>query len=94
MAVQAKTELDGVCRIRADVIENGPVGQTYPRTFLNLPFNISAEKLKDCMREKHIYIGLEQEHILYISPLNLKQQELETVISALKSCLLESQGEC
>lgn len=93
MAVQAKTELDGVCRIQADVIENGPVGQTYPRTFLNLPFNISAEKLKDCMRKKHIYIGLEQEHILCISPLNLKQQELETVITALKSCLLESQEE-
>lgn len=94
MAVQIKQELDGVCGIRAAIIEKGPVGQRYPRTFLNLPLNISAEKLKENMKKRHIYIGLEQEHILYISPLNLKQQELETVIKALKSCLLESQGEC
>lgn len=93
MAIQVKTELDGVCGIKATIREKGPVGQSYPRTFLALPFHISAEKLKESMRKRHIYIGLEQGNAIYISPLNLKQHELETVIETLKNCLMESQEE-
>ncbi len=93
MAVQAKTELDGVCGVKAAIVENGPVGQSYPRVFLYLPINMSAKKLKEKMRKKHIYIGMENDHAIYISPLNLTHQELETVIEVLHSCLADRQEE-
>jgi len=69
------------------VLDHGPVGQAYPRSLGIVTGGFSAEKLADLLREHNpgIYIGIDTEHknAIYISPLNLKDDEVETVISVL-----------
>lgn len=77
-------EESGCCTTR--IVPYGPVGQTYPRLFIDLKDGLSARALEKGMRDAAIYIGRQGESTLYISPLNLTVQEAETVTKTL--CLL------
>lgn len=66
--------------IRLEIIEYGPVGQTYPRLFCYLPKEKDTEEIVKRMREKHIYIGEERaDKVVYLSPLNLTKEEADIV---------------
>lgn len=79
------------CRrvLRSEIVNRGPVGQYYPRLFLYLAQDGDADAVARNMLGKHIYIGVEKErNAIYISPLNLTEEEVTIVMEALKSCLL------
>ena len=70
--------------------ERGPVGQTYPRAFLKLPEGLKPEEAAARMRSRGIYIGTDPlRHAVYVSPLNLTEEETDTVIRALKDVINE-----
>lgn len=86
--------LKGLNRMMADIIdkagavklytvEKGPVGQTYQRLFMDITNGKSAKDAEKHMREKGIYIGRQGESTLYISPLNLTEDEAITVAETL-----------
>lgn len=69
----------------------GPVGQQYPRLFVNPPETMDVTRLVTKMRECGIYIGCDRmNNALYISPLNLTEEEAEIVGRTLLACM---QGE-
>ncbi len=77
-------------KVRGEVVHRGPVGQTYPRAFGYLGQDMKAEKLAEAMRKRCIYIGLEPEkNAVYLSPLNLKEEEAQTVAEALLDCIAQ-----
>ena len=73
---------------RTQLLEYGPVGQTYPRALGIITANFKAEELAAMMREHNpgIYIGVDKENekAVYISPLNLNDSEVGIVASALE----------
>lgn len=71
----------GRCETR--IVPYGPVGQTYPRLFIDLADGVSARKLEKQMREAAIYIGRQGEKTVYISPLNLTVEEADIVAKTL-----------
>lgn len=72
----------------SEIVKRGPVGQHYPRLYLYLTRDKDAGTVVGKMRDKHIYIGLEKEkNAIYISPLNLNEEEVEIVMETLKGCL-------
>jgi len=74
--------------IRTRIVPYGPVGQTYPRLYIEMPTGVCAQEAAQRMLEKQIYIGVEKaENCLYVSPLNLNDQEAETVKHALLACI-------
>ena len=76
----------------ARIVPYGPVGQTYPRVFGYLRQPGLARRVQAAMREKHIYIGLEEaENAVYCSPLNLTEEECTAVEGALAECLQAGQ---
>ncbi len=78
---------DDRCRCR--IVPYGPVGQSYPRLFLDLGEGLTASALEAGMRNKYIYIGREGEETLYISPLNLTEEEADTVARTLYQLIME-----
>lgn len=79
------------CRmvLRSEIVNRGPVGQHYPRLFLYLAQDGNAEAVARHMLGNHIYIGVEKErNAIYISPLNLKEEEVTVVMETLKKCLM------
>ena len=79
------------CRmvLRSEIVNRGPVGQHYPRLFLYLAQDGDAEAVARHMLGNHIYIGVEKErNAIYISPLNLKEEEVTVVMETLKECLM------
>lgn len=73
--------------LRAEIVNCGPVGQTYPRAFGYCEQPGQAEAIVQEMRRRRIYIGLEGSQAIYISPLNLEPDEVQQVATALKECL-------
>ena len=70
--------------LAARIVPYGPVGQTYPRVFVRLPETVKAAAVRGGMLGEGIYIGAsERDNDLYISPLNLTQDEAKTVIEKL-----------
>ena len=66
------------------------MGQTYPRAFLKLPEGLKPEEAAARMRSLGIYIGTDpHRHAVYVSPLNLTEEETDTVIRALKDVINE-----
>lgn len=78
----------GCCNVR--IVPFGPVGQTYPRLFIDLKPGISAQKLEQQMRQASIFIGRQGDSTLYISPLNLTEAEADTVAATLHQMILEA----
>lgn len=74
-----------ICRI----VPSGPVGQTYPRLFVDLEEGADAAKIEKQMQESGIYIGREGDHTLYISPLNLTDSEADIVAGKLSQLIAE-----
>lgn len=70
------------------IVNRGPVGQTYPRLFLFLKEEANGQKIVKEMYKRGIYIGYEKsQHALYISPLNLTEEEADTVGKNLEEVL-------
>lgn len=73
-----------------EIVSYGPVGQTYPRVFMFLNCDNAAVQVKQKMLERHIYIGIEDaQNAIYISPLNLNEEELQVVTENLVAILQE-----
>lgn len=65
-------------------VEQGSVGQDYPRAFAHLECGVTAKEMAAYMRSRRIFIGTdERENTLYISPLNLTEEECGEVCAAL-----------
>jgi len=65
---------------KMEMVYQGPVGQEYPRLFIYLNEEAEAGSVKKSMSQKHIYIGTEPgPNALYISPLNLTDEEAQVV---------------
>lgn len=70
--------------LAARIVPWGPVGQSYPRVFAGLPEALRAAEVRDRMRGEGVYIGVsERENEVYISPLNLTEDEADAVIEKL-----------
>ena len=73
------------------IVPFGPVGQTYPRVFGKCKKSSQALGITTKMKAKKIYIGCDQwTNQIYISPLNLKPEEVEIVEKSLEEILRES----
>lgn len=71
------------------IVSYGPVGQAYPRLFMDVHSPKRAALIADRMREQGIYIGCdEMDGAVYVSPLNLSMDEADAVGKALVSCLM------
>ena len=85
--IAERLEANPRCRCR--IVSSGPVGQTYPRLFIDLEDGLDAEAVEKGMREKGIYIGREGCHTVYISPLNLTDDEARIVAETLDRGIAE-----
>ena len=72
------------------IVPYGPVGQTYPRLFIDLNEGVSARELERQMRANGVYIGRQGESTVYISPLNLTKSEADTVARLLRRLIAEA----
>lgn len=71
-----------------EIVNKGPVGQSYPRLFLFLETATDGQRIVKEMYERGIYIGCEKnKNALYISPLNLTDGEADIVGRNLKEIL-------
>ncbi len=71
-----------------EIINRGPVGQTYPRLFLRLKEGADGDRIVKKMYERGIYIGYDKgRHALYVSPLNLTREEADVVGKNLKEVM-------
>ena len=74
--------------IMLKIVEQGPVGQKYPRLFCYLSEKNSSEKIVSFLRKERIYIGEDRiNNAVYISPLNLYKEEADVVAEALCKAL-------
>ena len=74
--------------IMLKMVEQGPVGQKYPRLFCYLSEKNSSEKIVSFLRKKRIYIGEDRiNNAVYISPLNLYKEEADVVADVLCKAL-------
>lgn len=69
--------------VRLYTVDMGPVGQTYQRLFIELLNGRKAEHAVKFMLEKGIYIGKHDDNTIYLSALNLKDDEAVTVANTL-----------
>jgi L-seryl-tRNA(Ser) seleniumtransferase len=70
------------------LIDYGPVGQAYERLVIRMPSQEAAVLFHDKMREKHVYVGQERMDILFC-PVNVKDDEMESLLSAVSESLEE-----
>ena len=55
-------------------VEQGSVGQSYPRMFLDLAEGVYAEVIQKKMYQKRVFVGCNQKtNQIYISPQNLTE---------------------
>ena len=81
---------DGKMKMKERIVERGPVGQTYPRLFLYLPEEIRADEIVYKMKERRIYSGADEfQNAIYVSPLNLNEEEAQIVAKELLDILTE-----
>ena len=77
-------------------VERGSVGQDYPRAFAHVAAPGTPDAVAEAMRKKGIFIGVDAlQDAVYLSPLNLTDEECETVCRALRevSEAMEQTGE-
>jgi len=75
-------------RLETTLVPNGPVGQAYPRIFGKCTEPNRAVEIAAAMRAEKIYIGAEPWHNqIYISPLNLTEDEARHVGEVLRKIL-------
>ena len=61
---------------KTELVPFGPVGQAYPRIFGQCKADGQAQRIAAAMKARKIYIGTEHlQNRIYISPLNLTQEE-------------------
>ena len=73
------------------IVPFGPVGQTYPRVFGQCQSPSQALEIAAKMKAQKIYIGCEKwTNQIYISPLNLRPEEVEIVEKTLGEILREA----
>lgn len=66
-------------------VEHGSVGQDYPRAFAHVAAPGTPAAAAGAMREKGIFIGIDAlQNAVYLSPLNLTDEECGTVCRALR----------
>ncbi len=85
-----KKAMDETGAFSTELLDYGPVGQTYPRVIGRITAGFTAEELSKMMRggNQGIYIGVDsRENAVYLSPLNLTEHEVEIVISVLTECV-------
>jgi L-seryl-tRNA(Ser) seleniumtransferase len=90
-------ELNDMKVFKAERLYPGPVRQHYPRALARITADFKADELVKLMRNSNpgVYIGVlkdylkEHENSIYISPLNLKDNEVEIVLDTLKICVKE-----
>lgn len=71
-----------------EIVDRGPVGQTYSRLFCYIKDGKNAEDIVQRMKEQHIYIGCDKEkNAVYLSPLNLTEKESEKAAETLAAIL-------
>lgn len=62
------------------IVNRGPVGQHYSRLFIDVKAECKVEEIVEKLRDKGIYVGADKHtNSLYISPLNLTNEEAECV---------------
>ncbi|MBR3927849.1 MAG: aminotransferase class V-fold PLP-dependent enzyme [Clostridia bacterium] len=69
--------------VRLYTVDHGPVGQTYQRLFIELTDGRKADDAVKYMRDRGIYIGKQGKDVIYLSALNLLEDEAVTVANAL-----------
>lgn len=74
-------------KVRTYRVNQGPVGQTYQRLFIELSDGKKADDAVAFMREKGIYIGKQGEDTIYLSALNLTKDEAIIVNNAIREFL-------
>lgn len=80
----------GAHGLNARIVDHGPVGQTYPRVFIDVPEGVDESKVCERMLRDGIYIGVSHDvKAVYISPLNLTEDEADTVVERLLLYLKE-----
>ncbi len=86
-------ELNDMKVFKAERLYPGPAGQHYPRALARIKAYFKAEELAELMKNSNpgIYIGVSKDHenSIYISPLNLKDNEIEIIMDTLKKCVNE-----
>ena len=66
--------------LQMNIKDRGPVGQTYPRLFIALKAECKAEEVIKKLHDNGIYAGEDRHsNSIYISPLNLTDEEAEHV---------------
>lgn len=85
--LEIKRALDEI-GLETSIVDRGPVGQAYPRLFVYLNESVNARGIAESMRRSGIYIGCQaEENAVYISPLNLHDEEVQIVKNSLISCI-------
>ena len=75
-------------------VEHGSVGQSYPRAFARITAPHTPAEVAAAMRRRGVFIGTDKTaHAVYLSPLNLTDEECETVCRALQETAAELAGE-
>ena len=70
------------------IVPHGPVGQAYPRVFADCQIPGQAMQIAEEMKKRKIYIGAERwNNKIYISPLNLTEEEAGRVSKTLTEVL-------
>jgi L-seryl-tRNA(Ser) seleniumtransferase len=84
-------EMESTGAFKTECLTYGPVGQNYPRALGRIIAPFKAEELADLMRrhDPGIYIGIDrdEDNAIYLSPLNINNDELDVVLAALKECV-------
>ena len=66
-------------------VETGSVGQDYPRVFAEVAAPYTPDMVVAAMRANHVFVGTDaMRNAIYISPLNLTDEECVTVCNLLE----------
>ena len=66
-------------------VETGSVGQDYPRAFAEVAAPYTPDMIVAAMRANHVFVGMDaMKNAIYISPLNLTDEECVTVCNLLE----------
>lgn len=71
-------------------VETGSVGQDYPRAFAKVRAPYTPQMVVSAMRQKRVFVGTDAMHdAIYISPLNLTEEECGVVCALLEEIVPE-----
>ncbi len=82
--------MEGAALYEPYLVDHGSVGQTYPRAFAHIRAPHRPSDVVQTMRERGIFIGTDpMEDAIYLSPLNLTDEECDEVCKALREAAEE-----